>query len=301
MSELLNHRRPDCVARGMTAQQPGADAVPDAMWSPALARGLIRDDVMRSMRYCDGFTDLLGPTVGGRRSLAQRAMHSPRVAALYERFWRPVMVAIMRLHGISIDAERRKASDALHLGGDQRVLDVACGPGNFTSFFAGQLSEDGFVIGLDNSVAMMERAVRDNSCARAVYMRADALSLPFNDGAFDVVCCFAALHLVSEPVAVLQEMIRVLSPGGRIAVMTTYGRESLLVRKGLELGAEMCGVRVFDRTTVPAFFAAAGMTDIDQQLRGISQFVLARRPEQVSDPWSTQSSWWRAKGRSIGR
>jgi SAM-dependent methyltransferase len=270
----------------MTAQQPGAEAVPDAMWSPALARGLIRDDAMRSMHYCDGFTDLLGPGVPARRSLAQRAMQSPRVAALYERFWRPVMVAIMRLHGISIDAERQRASDALHLGGDQRVLDVACGPGNFTGFFAGRLSGDGFVIGLDNSAAMLERAARDNSCARAVYMRADALSLPFSDGAFDVVCCSAALHLVPEPISVLNEMVRVLSPGGRIAVMTTYGRESLLIRKGLELGAAMCGVRVFDRTTVPAFFAAAGLTDIDQQVRGISQFVMARRP----DPWHTRSS-----------
>jgi SAM-dependent methyltransferase len=284
----------------MTAQQPGAETAPDAMWSPALARGLIRDDVMRSMRYCDGFTDLLSASVPTRPGLAQRFMHSPTVAALYERFWRPVMVAIMRLHGISIDAERQKASDALQLGGDQRVLDVACGPGNFTGFFADQLAGDGFVIGLDNSVAMMERAVRDNSRARAVYMRADALSLPFNDGAFDVVCCFAALHLVSEPIAVLQEMIRVLSPGGRIAVMTTYGRESLLVRKGLELGAEMCGVRVFDRTTVPAFLAAAGLTDIDQQLRGISQFVMARRPEQVSDPFGTPSRRLRADGRSTG-
>jgi SAM-dependent methyltransferase len=283
----------------MTARQPGAEAVPDAMWSPALARGLIRDDFMRSMHYRDGYTDLLGCSAPTRPSLAQRFMHSPTVAALYERFWRPIMVAIMRLHGISIDAERQKTSDALHLGGNQRVLDVACGPGNFTGFFADQLSGDGFVIGLDNSVAMMERAVRDNSGARAVYMRADARSLPFNDGTFDVVCCFAALHLVSEPIRVLQEMIRVLSPGGRIAVMTTYGRESLLVRKGLELGAEMCGVRVFDRTTVPAFLAATGLIDIDQQLRGISQFVMARRPEQESDPGRARRNGWRAQGRAI--
>ncbi len=270
------------------------------MWSPALARGLIRDDYMRSMHYCDGgFTDLLGAGAPSWPSLAQRFMRSPTVAALYERFWRPIMVAIMRLHGISIDAERQKASDALQLGGDQRVLDVACGPGNFTGFFADQLGGDGFVIGLDNSVAMMERAVRDNSAARAVYMRADARSLPFSDGAFDVVFCFAALHLVPEPIRVLQEMIRVLSPGGRIAVMTTYGRESLLVRKGLELGAEMCGVRVFDRATVPAFLAAAGLTDIDQQLHGISQFVTARQPERESDPWLTRSTRWRAQGRAV--
>jgi hypothetical protein len=59
---------------------------------------------------------------------------------------------------------------------------------------------------------------------------------------------------------------------------------------GLELGAAICGVRVFDRTTVPAFLAAAGLTDIDQQLRGISQFVIARRPAEV-----TELDHWRAR------
>jgi SAM-dependent methyltransferase len=259
------------------------------MWVPALARGLIREDVLRSMRYCDGYTYLLSPSARARRSLSQRAMNSPTVAAIYQHIWRPIMVAAMSLHGMSISAERKRASVALHLGGRQRVLDVGCGPGNFTSFFAGQLAGDGFVIGLDNSVPMMQLAVRDNSCARAVYMRGDALDLPFNNRAFDVVSCFAALHLVPEPFGVLHEMVRVLSPGGRIAVMTTYGRESFLVRKGLELGSTICGVRVFDRTTVPTFFAAAGLVDIEQQLRGISQFVVARRPGQV-----TEFRRWRA-------
>jgi SAM-dependent methyltransferase len=250
------------------------------MWSPALARGLIREDLLRSMRCCDGYTDLLGTTAPTRRSLAQRAMQSPTVAAIYELVWRP-----------TIAAERERAAAALHLGGEQRVLDVACGPGNFSSFLAGQLGGDGFVIGLDNSLPMIERAVRDNSCARAVYMRANQLSLPFDDGAFDAVCCFAALHLLPEPMGMLHEMVRVLAPGGRIAVMTSYGREPFLVRKGLELGATICGVRVFDRTTVPAFFGAAGLIDIDQQLSGISQFVTARRSDRVVEPdrWRTRS------------
>jgi hypothetical protein len=56
-------------------------------------------------------------------------------------------------------------------------------------------------------------------------------------------------------------------------------------------------VRVFDRSTVPAFFAAAGLVGIDQQLRGISQFVVARRPERV-----TEFGAWRAStGMSIHR
>jgi SAM-dependent methyltransferase len=296
--ELLNA---GVRTQDMTAHQPGVDTDPDAMWSAALARGLVRDDVLRSMRYCDGYTDLLGPSVPARRSLARWAMHSPIVAAIYERLWRPIMVVVMSLHRISISAERERAAAAVHLGGEQRVLDVACGPGDSTSFLAGQLGGDGFVIGLDNSVPMMERAVRDNNRSRAVYMRGDALSLPFNNRAFDVVCCFAALHLMPEPISVLHEMVRVLAPGGRIAVMTSYGRESLLERKGFELGAMICGVRVFDRTTLPAFFAAAGLIDIDQQLRGISQVVIARRPDVTEiDPWRSRRAGRRIRRGSTG-
>ena len=263
------------------------------MWSPALARGLIRHDALRSIRICDGYTDLLGQNTPARPSLTQRAMQSPTVAAIYERGCRPIMMAALSLHGLSMSAERERAAAALHVVGAQRVLDVACGPGDLTSFIADKLDGDGFVIGLDNSLPMIERAVRDNSHARTVYMRADALRFPFDDSAFDAVCSFAALHRVPEPIGVLREMVRVLAPGGRIAVLTSYSGESISVRKAIALGAMICGVRVFDRTTVPAFFAAAGLTDIDQRLRGISQFVTARRPDQGTalDRWLTRTSW----------
>jgi SAM-dependent methyltransferase len=286
----------------MTAQQPGADPDSDAMWSAALARGLIRHDVLRSIRNCDGYIDLLGASAPPRHTLAQRAVQSPTVAAISQRTWRPIMIAALSLHGLSMSAERERAAATLHLGGEQRVLDVACGAGDFTGIVADKLDGDGFVIGLDNSLPMIERAVGENSHARTVYMRADALSFPFDDGAFDAVCSFAALHRVPEPIGVLREMVRVLAPGGRIAVLTSYGRESVLVRKGIALGAVICGVRVFDRTTIPAFLAAAGFVDVDQQLRGISQIVTARRPRQwpALDRWPTRSSGRSAERSWIG-
>lgn len=89
-------------------------------------------------------------------------------------------------------------------------------------------------------------------------MHADELRLPFDDGAFDAVCCFAALHRISEPIGVLREMVRVLAPRRRIALLTSCGRESFLVQKGPAVGATICGVRVFDRTTVPAFCCRGG-------------------------------------------
>jgi Chlorite dismutase len=48
--DAVNHCPLGCVTEGMAAQQPGVDGGPDGMWSPAPARGLIRDDLLRSMR-----------------------------------------------------------------------------------------------------------------------------------------------------------------------------------------------------------------------------------------------------------
>ena len=240
----------------MTAQQPEADW-DDAMWSPALARGLIRHEALRSLVHCDGYTDLLGPDHPTRLSVAQR----------------------VRMRGLSVSSNGAEAVAALRLGDGQRVLDVGCGPGEYTSILAKRLTGNGFVIGIDDSNQMLQRAAFTNSHDRVVYMRADTLSLPFDDEAFDTVCCFGAMHLVAEPLGVLREMVRVLAPLGRIAVLTSYGQESPLARKVLALGATMCGVHVFDRTTVPAFFAAAGLADIEQALHGITQLVTAYAPK----------------------
>jgi trans-aconitate methyltransferase len=57
-------------------------------------------------------------------------MNSVLVGGVYERLWRPVAFYIAS--GVTTGAEQRRAADALRLSGAHRLLDVACGPGNFT-------------------------------------------------------------------------------------------------------------------------------------------------------------------------
>ncbi|OBF33258.1 hypothetical protein A5724_19500 [Mycobacterium sp. ACS1612] len=249
----------------MTARQLRVDSDPFAMWAPALARGLIRDEDMRSMRYRDGYTDLLASSERHRHGLTQRARRS-------------FTCALLRTGGLSVPVVRALIGMSLRLGGEARVLDVACGPGRETAFLAGQLQGSGFVIGVDSSASMMRCAVRASSGPRAVYMRADTCRLPFIDESFDVVACLAGLHLSAKPIVVLQDMVRVLAPGGRLVVSTSCGGQSALSRKAIKLAATVCGVRVFDATTIPAVLKSAGMTDIEQHVRGVSQFITARRP-----------------------
>ncbi|MGH3577791.1 MAG: class I SAM-dependent methyltransferase [Mycobacterium sp.] len=180
-------------------------------------RGLL--DRLATVRH--GFLDVLGEsTAAPAPTLAQQAMNSPLVATVYERLWRPVSFYVAS--GITTGAEQRRAAEALRLSGAKRLLDVACGPGNFTGELARQLPAGGLAVGFDISEPMLTRAVLDNSAPGTCYIRGDARTLPFGDETFDAVCCFGALHLMPDPFRVADEMVRVLRPGGRVAILTSY-------------------------------------------------------------------------------
>jgi SAM-dependent methyltransferase len=224
-----------------------------------------------------GFLDVLGASTSAPTpTFAQRAMNSPVMATVYERLWRPLSFYLAS--GVTTRAEQRRAVEALHLGGPQRLLDVACGPGNFTAELAKSLSAGGVAVGFDISEPMLARAVLDNSGAHVCYVRGDAHHLPFGDETFDAVCCFGALYLVPEPFVVAEEMIRVLKPHGRIAVLTSCARDERAIRQALALGAGVIGVRMFERSAFIDLFSSAGLVDVEQHTQRALQFVTASKP-----------------------
>ena len=224
-----------------------------------------------------GFLDVLGAsTAVAVPTFAQRAMNSPLVAGVYERLWRPI--AFYVASGVTTGAEQRRAADALRLSSAHRLLDVACGPGNFTGELAQQLPGGGLAVGLDISEPMLTRAVLDNSGPRTCYVRGDAGTLPFGDETFDAVCCFGALYLMPEPFGVAREMVRVLTPGGRMAILTSYAEQPAPVRHAMIAGARVIGLRMFDRHAFVELFTSAGLVDIEQQAQRTLQFVTARKP-----------------------
>ena len=95
---------------------------------------------------------------------------------------------------------------------------------------------------------MLDRGVSDLNAAgleNVALIRADATELPFRDAVFDGVCCFAALHLFADPPVALDEMRRVLAPGGRIALMTSVRRQ-LTLRPLKPLLEGTSGMRIFE-------------------------------------------------------
>src|SRR5579875_541186 len=224
-----------------------------------------------------GFLDVLGEsTVSPAPTLAQRAMNSPFVATVYERLWRPVSFYLAS--GITTRAEQRRAAEALHLSQAHRLLDVACGPGNFTGELARRLPAGGLAVGFDISEPMLTRAVLDNSGPGTCYVRGDACTLPFDDETFDAVCCFGALYLMPDPFRVAHEMVRVLRPGGRLAILTSHAPETPGIRYALAAGASIIGLRMFERDTFVDLFTTAGLIDVEQHTQRALQFVTAAKP-----------------------
>jgi SAM-dependent methyltransferase len=122
------------------------------------------------------------------------------------------------LAAVTTSAAARLVKHArVHAG--QRVLDVACGTG-VVAVTAARLGAR--VTGLDLTPALLEGA-RENSQIAGVtvdWREGDAESLPFDDGAFDVVLSQFGHIFAPRPEVVTAEMLRVLKSGGTIAFAT---------------------------------------------------------------------------------
>jgi SAM-dependent methyltransferase len=229
-----------------------------------------------------GYLELLGHDLESTGPV-QDLMRSGAVIRIYERWWRPALGRMAKgVFGPDMADEHRIARLLLALAPGDGVLDVACGPGNFSREFARAVDETGLVVGIDASRPMLERAVRDAPAAgvdNLAFVHGDAVKLPFRDQSFDAVCCFAALHLFADPFKALDHMRRVLTPGGRIALFTTCRGRSAPLRAFEAVMGSRSGMRMFEQREVVSALERRGFTDIRQRVAGFTQFVGGRLPD----------------------
>lgn len=110
--------------------------------------------------------------------------------------------------------------DGLDLPNRQRVLDVATGPGQPAISIAEAVGPEGEVLGIDLSDRMVERARRTAEHAGASNARfevVDAEDMDLEDASFDAAVCRSSLQILPRPSRAIEEMARVLEPGGRFA------------------------------------------------------------------------------------
>jgi SAM-dependent methyltransferase len=103
----------------------------------------------------------------------------------------------------------------------EHVVDVGCGAGIDSLIAAKMVGATGRVLGIDMTPAMVEKA-RNSARVAAVsnveFRQGLAESLPAADGWADVVISNGVLNLFPDKFAGLQEMARVLKPGGRLQI-----------------------------------------------------------------------------------
>lgn len=111
----------------------------------------------------------------------------------------------------------RKVADELEP--ESKVLEIAPGPGYFSIELA---KRGGYrVTGLDISRTFVEIASRNAAEAKVNidFRQGNASAMPFGDDTFDFALCRAAFKNFSEPVKAIQEMHRVLKPGGKAVIL----------------------------------------------------------------------------------
>lgn len=224
-----------------------------------------------------GYADLIGgaPTPTG---LAQRLMTGRAVPAVYERWWRPALArAVKGPRGPSMAREVDVVRRLLAIQPGAAVVDVACGPGSYTRALADDAGDDGVVIGLDVSTAMLARAVAGTRRNNVVYARADVTRMQLTRQSVDAVGCFAALHLFADPWAALDLMTDALVVGGRLAVLTTARPRRRVAACSADVAGRASGLRVFDEQELTAALANRGLEVTEQQRFGLLQLVGATR------------------------
>jgi demethylmenaquinone methyltransferase/2-methoxy-6-polyprenyl-1,4-benzoquinol methylase len=156
---------------------------------------------------------------GAEKREAVRAMFD-RIAPRYDR--------MNRLLTAGLDQRwRRLALAAIGVSAGDRVIDLACGTGDLCQLARARGAR---AFGVDLAREML-RGARRRGLGTAL-VQADGAALPFPEGSFSALTCGFALRNFAELPAIFAEAARVLSPGGRLALLEVDRPANPLWRAG---------------------------------------------------------------------
>ena len=141
------------------------------------------------------------------------------------------------------------------------VLDIACGPGIVACAFAEVAQQ---VTGIDLTPAMIERAQllqQEKKLSNLNWQISDVLPLPYDDASFSLVITRYSFHHFINPQAVLAEMKRVCTPGGRVLVVdVTPAPDKVVAYNHLEKLRDPSHIKALTLTELLKMFQQAGLT-----------------------------------------
>lgn len=139
-------------------------------------------------------------------SESQRGQVSTEAAEVYEEFFIPAL----------FQEWAPRVADAARIQPGHCVVDVACGTGVLARAVADRVGPGGSVVGLDINEGML--AIARRKAPQIEWRQGPAEALPFDSSSFDAVVSQFGLMFFEDRRAAVEEMVRVLRPGGRLAV-----------------------------------------------------------------------------------
>lgn len=211
-----------------------------------------------------------------------RVDHLKRVA---DEFGRQAQTFEVWAEQVDADVGARFSS-ALGKAARGRLIDVACGPGVVTAALAPNAAS---IVAFDATEAMLEKTKA--RCAKAglrnvEFKSGDAEHLPFADCVFDGAVTRAALHHFAEPQRAIDEMFRVLRPGGVAVfadVISSEDAEESRLHNAIERLRDPSHVRMLPASALNSGAKRAGFRGL-----GATTWDMTRELEEwlaiVSDP-----------------
>lgn len=176
-----------------------------------------------------------------------------------------------------------------------RVLDLGCGTGRLALF----LSDRGYqVVGLDTAAAMLTVARTRPGSERVHWVQGDALAPPFGPGTFDAVVALRLAFHFADLQPLLQAMVTVTRPGGRIVLDTYTWSPRALVAFGRATWGDR--VSIHRPGQVAALARRLGLTLVDRQACFLfSPYLYRLLPLPVVHLLARLEAWvppgWRAR------
>ncbi|MBV7696413.1 class I SAM-dependent methyltransferase [Streptomyces sp. TRM70350] len=119
-----------------------------------------------------------------------------------------------------------------------RVLDAGCGTGRALAPLRAAVGASGVVLGADLTPAMLQAAVRAGRNRDGWLLLADVAALPLRSESLDAVFAAGLIAHLPNPAENLQELARVVRPGGRLALFHPIGRAALAARQGRQITSD---------------------------------------------------------------
>ena len=167
----------------------------------------------------------------------------------------------------------------------QKLVDVGCGPGDFTRYLARLSDGKSKILGIDSNPKSIKAGIADTKKAHlshvVSYKLGDAYKIPIDDDYADLTCCRTLLMHLDDPLKAVREMARITKPGGHV-VAVEWGkmgiyydpndkRFSPLSDQAWE--AQLRGIRKLEGKEfrigekLPGIFQEAGLVDMKAEIQ----------------------------------